>query len=886
MTRRIVFLVGALLAAAALQVSAANLINPEWAGRELHLVDDDAGAGSSNIYWKIFGGDLKNLRGKPLYFAARVKQARAFGKGADIGISISAFRKSGPAVSDGASTGVHGETPWLTLRVKLTVPDDAYAVRVGLRCADGYFSTGEATFRDLTLTTDPGELPPYEIPSVKELGNAGLSLPDSNNTPERAAYRETYRNGAPFKEDGRARPTIKNGTWHFKGRPTFFLGAWIPNSTYRDWDRPGSNPLGIDHVAYTTPPSEKLFAAMGFNSSQIGGAPDRPAVIAALRGMPEVAPRKFGRTLTWQVAEKDMSEYFARFGETPMVMDFGSRFYTWYPKDMRSLLDQCNREWHGFIPFCPEHPEGWAYYRDHFIVGTRAALKNGMNTFLYELFNESSYNCQCAWNRRFFIADVKSRYGTIAAANAAWGTDFDSLRDLVFTDAIRSHPGLRYDWCRFSAKRYADILRRGKETIRGVDRRSNVYFTEQAHGQPPEHPGMDYRLIADALDALTVEGGWRYGFGTVFNAKDEMEEVVATGGSKHFFNLAFFRALAKDCKPISNNEHYCLRLEDGKRVPSHRTDYITSLWLEVMHGVSSSFVFCLDKRCDEARRMKEAYENVVKPSYKSSSLLNPFNVKPEDLVAFKQFREELAPFEDKLLPMPRTRPATVAVYYSYPSMVQSKAFRPKAQRNVDDFTAIASSWYTHLLHRHFPLRVVFDEDLGKLGPEVKALVFPGACEAVPPQAVRDAKAFEARGGLVLAAEGALAFDEYLKPLASVPKFLRVATPEAAADALEARGVPRHAMLSPADGKPLEMSDIQVIDRSGFKFVCCVNMGDRESRRAVMKLFVPERNARFRMSDPVGGKAIGTFTSAELAAGVPVELPPQERVLRVLNELKK
>ena len=876
------FLVGVVLAAAAFQVSAANLINPEWAGKELHLVDDDAGTTNSNLYWTISGGDLKNLRGKPLYFAARVKQMRASRIDA-VGISISAFRKGGPDVGDGASTGVYGETPWLTLRVKLTVPDDAYAVRLTLRCANGFWATGEATFRNLTLTTDPGELPPYEIPSVKELGNAGLSLLDPHDTPEYAAYRDTYRNRTPFREDGRARPVIKNGAWHFKGRPTFFLGAWICPSTWRDWDRPGSNPLGIDHVAYKTPPGEKQFAALGFNSSQISGAPDRPG--AALRGLPEIAPSKFGRTLTWQVVEKDMSEYFARFGDTPMVMDFAFGYHKQYPKDMRSLLGQCNGEWHGFIPFCPEHPEGWAYYRDYFIAGTHAALKNGMNAFLYELFNESSYNCQCPWNRRAFIADVKARYGTIAAANAAWGTDFDSFRDLVFTDAIRTRPGPRYDWCRFSAKRYADILCKGKETIRGVDRRGNVYFTEQAAGAPPEHLGMDYRLIADALDALTAEGGWRYGFKTVFNAKDEMEEVVATGGSKHFFNLAFFRALAKDRKPISNNEHYCTRFENGKRVPSHRTDYITSLWLEVMHGVSSSFFYVLDKRSHETPTMKAAYEYVVNPSYRSSSLLNPFNVKPEDLVAFKQFREELAPFEDKLLPMPRTRPATVAVYYSYPSMVQSKTLRPKAKRKVDDFTAISTKWYTHLLHRHFPLRVVFDEDLGKLGPEVKALVFPGACEAVPPQAVRDAKAFEARGGLVLAAEDALAFDEYLKPLPGVPKFLRVATPEAAAEALEKRGVPRYAMLSPSDGKPMVMSDIQVIDRGGFKFVCCVNMGDRESRSAVMKLFVPERNARFMMTDPVGGKTVGTFTSAELAAGVPVELPPQERVLRVLNAVR-
>ena len=102
------FLVGVVLAAAAFQVSAANLINPEWAGKELHLVDDDAGTTNSNLYWTISGGALKGLRGKPLYFAAHVKQMRASRIDA-VGISISAFRKGGPDVGDGALVACYGQ---------------------------------------------------------------------------------------------------------------------------------------------------------------------------------------------------------------------------------------------------------------------------------------------------------------------------------------------------------------------------------------------------------------------------------------------------------------------------------------------------------------------------------------------------------------------------------------------------------------------------------------------------------------------------------------------------------------------------------------------------------------------------------------------------------
>ena len=870
------------------QVSGANLLRSDWVGCELHLVDRDTGASNSNLYWRVPNAVLKEVRGKALYFGGRVKQVDASGISA-VSLYIAAHSKDGKARRESVSaTGVRGATPWLALRAKVQVPADAESLRLAIRCAHGFWQTGEATFKDLARTTDPAELPPIVLPPPDVLGHAACPLPDPHDTPEYAAYRATYRDMKPFEEDGRARPEIKNGTWYFNGRPTFFLGAWIYPRSIIDWG-PGRNPLGIDHVAYNTPPGRELFAALGFNSSQISAAPSRPGEV--LRGLPERKLRRLGKPSNWKEDERDMAEYFARFGDVPMVMDFAFGYNKQYPPDLSRTLNQYMDAWHAFVPFCPEHPEGWAYYRDYFLAGTRVALKNGLNAFLYELFNESSYNCQCPWNRRAFLDEARTRYGTIAAANATWGTDFDSFDEMVFAGDWAAYPGVWYDWCMFTARRYAAVLKRGRETVRQVDRRRNVYFTEQASGTPPAHPGMDYRLVADALDVLTVEGGWQYGFKTEFNAKDAMEEVVATGGSKHYFNLAFFRALAKDAKPISNNEHYCTRFENGLRVPSKKTDYITSLWLEVMHGVSSDFTYVLDKRHYEARTMEQAYANVAKPSYKSSSLLNPFNVKPEDLDAFKVFRTELAPYEEKLLPMPRVRPATVAVYYSYPSMIQARHLSPGKKQKDAEFVQMTTAWYTGLLHRHYPLRVVFDKDVARLGDEVQALVFPGGCAAVPPQVVRAAEAFARRGGLVLAAEGTLAYDEYLKPLAEPPAFTRVASPDAAADELERRKVRRYAQLVAADdpgrsrsrsSATLPASDVQVIDRGDFKFVCCVNMGDRTTRHATLRIFTPESAGTFRVTDPLSKREIGTFTVEELAAGIPIDLPSQERVLRVLE----
>ena len=203
------------------------------------------------------------------------------------------------------------------------------------------------------------------------------------------------------------------------------------------------------------------------------------------------------------------------------------------------------------------------------------------------------------------------------------------------------------------------------------------------------------------------------------------------------------------------------------------------------------------------------------------------------------------------------------------------------------FAQTTSAWYTGLLHRHYPLRVAFDEDVAHLGDEVQALVFPGGCAAVPPQVVRAAEAFARRGGLVLAAEGALACDEYLKSLDAPPAFTRVATPAAAADMLDARKVRRYAQLVPSDdpSRPLAASDVQVVDRGDFKFVCCVNMGDRATRRAMLRIFAPESAGAFRVTDPLSKREIGTFTVEELAAGIPIDLPSQERVLRVLDRIR-
>ena len=844
----------------------------------LHIKDANVGNFNHSMWYSFTGDEMRAMTGRIVRASAWIKQVSASSP-AHVGIALVATDADGKSVARHNGTGSVGATDWVNVQVKLKMPDKLKGVKLRFECANGFHNTGEMYIDDVVVSADPADHPKLKLRPPTDEPAYAYSLPEPNDTPEEAAYRKGWRDEPPKEEDGRARPEIRNGTWYMGGNPEFYLGVWLYNNDMQ-WG-PKANPLGIDHPAYKEPPSKELFAELGFNSSQISAAHSQ--IGAAVRGFP-LKHKEKPYQKDWKDEDQEIARFFGRFGDMPMVMDFAFGYHRMYGKTEHAFLSQrkAGSVWCSFVQFCPHNPEGWRYYRDYFLGGTRAAMRNGCNVFLYELFNESSWNDMCRFNVIAFARAMKQKYGTIAAANETWGTYFDSFADLAAQSDLMQFHGVWYDWCRFSSKSYCELLKKGAATVRSADHRKNIYFTEQEHGVPSHHRGMDYRDIAEALDVLAIEGGWQYGFSTEFKAKDDMEAVVASSRSRHFFNCDFYQALAKGKKPIVDDEHYCTRFEQGKRVPSHRTDYITSMWLELMHGVSGSFVYVWDKRNWEATTPEKAYANVVNPSYKSSSLLNPYNVKPEDLCAFKMFMDELAPYKDKLLPFPRTKPASVAVYYPRATKIHRDTLPSMKGRPG------VSEWYTSLLHANFPCKVVFDEEVASLGPEVQALVFAEST-CCPSKTIAAARAFQKRGGLVLAEEDAFRYNEYRRPIPEDASFVRVKTPADAVARLVAAKVRRYGVLEPTDGGgPIAAADVQIVDRGDFKFVCCAAMLEQSTRRARLRLvnLEPGKGA-FRVWDPVGKKAYTVngkelWTAKDLADGIQVELPSQERVLLVLT----
>ena len=830
----------------------------------LRLRDDSTARENQTLGHVVAKDELAKLRGKRVEITAWVKQVAASDPKV-VGIGLWGRTEGGAKISAHDWTGTTLPTDWRPLRATAFVPEGATLLIVQLCCANGWGATGEAFFDDVALRVLP------------ERDEAAAEPPAS---PE-GAFRASFENQPAVVSDPWPRPTIERGCFWQDGRPVFLLGPWIYPRTHVDWKEGNPDPQGIGHRAYVEAPGRALFESMGFNASQLSSAWALPG--QALYGL--------GLPGDWRESEKRIGAFFPRFEGQPMVVDFAFGFADALRKADPARareLEQQNGGWHQFLPFCPESPDGLRYYECYLKGGARAALRGGANVFVWELFNEPVYKCQCRGNAARFAERMEKRYGTIRRANAAWQTAFEDFADVARQTEFRQFPRLWPDYMAFLGERYAEVLETCKGFVREVDARPNVYFAEQSSTftlTDARGAGMDYRLVADALDVLAYEGGIRFGHGAAKADAAEAEAAAFKSTVEHLFNLDFYRALARGAKPIVNDEHYCTRVEDGKRVPSRREDIVASLWTEVFHGSAGAFTYCWDKRSWEWKTLDEARRVAETPSYKSASLLNPWNYPPEALDGFAQFRDELEPLRGDVLPMPRTTPASVALFFSYPTLRMLDLDRI-------DYRARLLRWYGAVLGAHYPLRIVFEEDLlAGLPEEVKALVVPSARYATPESAAAVGR-FVARGGAVVADADAFLRDErgdlLPEPPAGIVR-LDADSPDSAPallDALAASGARRDAVFERAGDSAASLCDIQVIDRGDLLLLLLVDLGAREPQAGLLKWNVG-REGRFRISDAATGRAIpngdaAVWTAADLARGIAVTVNPQERLLLRLD----
>lgn len=562
-----------------------------------------------------------------------------------------------------------------------------------------------------------------------------------------------------------------------------------------------------------------------------------------------------------------------------------------------------------FVPFCPENPEMNRFYKDLWRYGISYNLRHKLNTFAYELFNESGYSCGCESNRARFQKYLEQKYGSIDHANQVWNDHQKDFYTAARLTQLNEYPGIWVDWNKFSADRYVEVLKEMKAAIREVDQRPRTYFTEQClltNLLDFNGGSMDYRKICGALDFLAGEGGYSFGE-KAQQTNNPMVAALEGSSSRYILLMDIFTAIARrDNKPVINNEHYNQRRYFGLRIPSRRSDIPTSLWGSVFHGSSSDMLYTWGGRNYDWHNYEEARQSVLEAekipggTYKGGYMLNPYNYPPEALKGFKDFEAEMRILADVALPMPRLKRPVIALVYSYPTLRLSGI--PPRQ----DMTNLRK-YHTALLLLHYPFEMLMEEDISaKTLAKYEAVVLPcnrnSYSETIP--AVKE---YVKRGGRLLFADDAFLEDEYGKKLPTDSLFREKKSgtsfgagklwsfdrnlpanrlSEELRKIFKSERISRYVALETADGKPFPETEVQIIDRGSRKLLLVINLNDGKPVLGRLQVFcgengssVTEVSARKRY---LNGSGSEKWSAAELAAGIGLVVPPQERRLFLIE----
>ena len=652
------------------------------------------------------------------------------------------------------------------------------------------------------------------------------------------------------------RPEVRGtGLWAGE-RPVYLAGVWVGNSVSMD-PRLHKPAIDGDQVAYSQLLSEATAPRLGIDSAHPPMSPMR--VMQATGLLPEPSDRERRR---W-----DTLQSFVRgLGDVPVTVDcagtkgFGTRHF---PTEWRHV----GPGWHGFVPLCPERPETWKLYLDYWRDCAQQIVDAGANAFCYELFNEPAYNCRCDYNKRTFAERMRERYGAAGRANEQWGTRFDTFDAVATMSDMTETPGLWCDWVKFIGDRYVEILTAGRDAIREVDQRRPLYVLDQpaiAHTYLRCN-GIDPVKVGRLMNIVGMEGGVSFGAMQPKRATDPMADVLtAKGLFSHQLYLDMARAFGK---PVINTETYCGRFYNNVRFPSRRTDILTELWEEMIHGAVGSYFYNWGRRWWEWRDLAGAKRAAREVGYKAFSMLNPYAYPQEALQGFLDFQRDMDRVGADLLAGPRIR-GRVALLVSQPTIRQ--LYREQSYTDESPYGTAMRAWYAALALEQIPADILWEEqapaaDLSKY----RAILAPMA-QYVYTTTVPVLCGFTEAGGRVIATSDAFQYDEYGRSIDA--SSLRVERLDEGnlrtwlAGNLDYRAI----KLTSADGQGTALQcEAHRIRRPGKDYVYIVNWDT-----------LP-RLVRLQVQSPAGTVVTAPLDDAAYvptAAGTLIHLPSQVRTL--------
>ncbi len=710
--------------------------------------------------------------------------------------------------------------------------------------------------------------------------------------------------------DRYTRPEIKNGTFFLNGKPVFMLGV---NDTSNFWEFTGNNakpPYEPDNLWFTDLLSRQKATEVGLNCDHI---------YTRARQVCEPYLDEIGITpaqadLLLGNPYRDHWDGRARHRKLlsgmPLIIDYSSLWLDiCFDKGVKKRLELAGiePELHhdgGFMPYSMETRLARKIYETYFRGGAELALDGGRgNPWVYELFNEVQwYHSKHPENKRLFVQYLKQKYqNNLNLLKAAWQDDSVKSFDEIQNRMPWTGGSMRADWMMFMGDRFVQIFDDGKAAIKSVDPRPNVYFDIEISVSSLwfSQNGIDYYKLMKSADLFGTEGGMP--FGDFKKGKVHwMEDVMNAKRVEVMFYHDLGRAFAVD-KPVMNQESY-IRRSHGEIgvVPTLRGDFPTELWFEVFHNYSGSQIYCWWKG---GRDFPWKTLDDAKLSARSNppALANPYAYPYESLKGIKDFANEIDRLAEIALPYPRTT-QDIAVLYSLPSVWRQPhavETRQQFKYQMDCF-----NYYDAFCRRQLPVGVVTEQELIERSGSRRVIAVPGAtyvfAETVPAlvKFVRD-------GGILIAADSSFAFDVYgknidaevLKGGSKLNEFLTVKSLgkgkiyTVTSDKLDSSKLESLFLTALADGKYTipwrvtaldgsELPDVEIqrIRRNDVDLYFLCNWHPRQGQ---MVRFVPAATTfdKNYLADEVVGKSYqNVYDAKQLAGGIELALPAQERVL--------
>ncbi len=503
-----------------------------------------------------------------------------------------------------------------------------------------------------------------------------------------------------------------DGNFLVDGKPRFLIG----NLYYAHYGKgelvhgPG---YGAEHAwIYETPPDRAYLQRLGFDTS---GGEVSSTWLGKYRD-----PRRFYQArnaIEWDVAQGCWDSGL------PMVVDFtcaswshgGMKYIDGRKPEASAFVDDCH-----FIYYSLVTPEGRDLWRDMWRSGAEELKAHGARPYVYELFNEPSYDDRSPAARIAFAEFLSAMWKDDASAmDRAWGSSYGSFSAAAGFKSDRECDGLHVAWHKFREECFKSGVRLGIETIRAVDPDARFCFQ-------PLSRLRDTALVIDAYGLCEIS-------------------MMPTGGGSLYEDM-LIRAIS-DGKPMIDGEAYL-----GKTRASHRARLVT----EWSRGLNASYYFKWERRMREVDSANPD-ESLKRQAERFPWLgLSPACVPPEELVGIMNAKRDIFAMQDLFGPRERGTSAAerAATLFSMPTMRRAETTKRRcAAYSETCATALA-------VDAHVPLDAVFEEQLEKGRLDRYRILVAAGVDSVYDGTPARIEAWVRAGGTLVLSQEAMELDEW------------------------------------------------------------------------------------------------------------------------------